>query len=144
MDHKWHLVIVKGNDAPGDSLDSIYWCERCGCVRHDYAHGGGMKSPSYPRYFAPDRSGHDEPECHPVRLVEDMEDQPEGFPASAGFAPRLALGRERSAYLAGATAYAAAMGHSGLLSANKTLRKVRDEWKPFVPDAGYQPEQLEK
>lgn len=52
-EHKWVLVIAKGNDAPGDSLDSIYWCERCGTVRHDYAHGGGMKSPNYPHYLTP-------------------------------------------------------------------------------------------
>ena len=82
--HKWTLIIAKGNDVPNDSLDSVYWCERCGTVRHDYAHGGGMKSPNYPRYFSPDRSGMGEPECNPVRLVEDAEDQPEGFPASAG------------------------------------------------------------
>lgn len=67
--HKWTLIIAKGNDAPGDSLDSIYWCERCGTVRHDYSHGGGMKSSSYPRYFAHNgRSGKDEPTCYSARI----------------------------------------------------------------------------
>jgi len=43
--------------------------------------------------------------------------------------------QERAAFLAGATAYAAGFGHSGLFSENETLRRVRDEWKPFVPGA---------
>lgn len=156
MDHKWHLVIAKGNDAPGDSLDSIYWCERCGCVRHDYAHGGGMKSPNYPRYFAHNgRSGKDEPTCYSARIepgLAELEeatvlanlvlDRPYGDPDDdlAMLARQFlrARERERAAYLAGATAYAAQAIHSCLFSENALLRKVRDNYKPFVPDAGYE------
>lgn len=71
MNHKWRLVIVKGNDAPNESLDSVYWCDQCGTVKHDYAHGGGMKSPNYPVYYVPGLDAQPEDQCcEPSRIVE--------------------------------------------------------------------------
>src|SRR5688572_14313493 len=52
-EHKWRLVLGVGEDAPNKSKDEIYWCERCGCVRHDYSHNGGQKSPNYPVFYIP-------------------------------------------------------------------------------------------
>lgn len=52
-EHAWHLIVAKGEDSPGHSLDSVSWCIRCGMVRHDYSHNGGQTSPNYPRYFIP-------------------------------------------------------------------------------------------
>lgn len=115
MDHEWRLVIAKGNDAPNDSLDSIYWCERCGTVRHDYAHGGGMRSPNYPIYYVPglDAQPNSE-ECfgsvldkHPMATLEAI-----AF---------------RDGWLAGLTVYAKEVGHSGLKSQNETLKKLMNQ-----------------
>ena len=53
IEHKWRLVIGKGSDVPNDSLDEVFWCERCGTVKHDYRHGGGLRSPNYPLYYIP-------------------------------------------------------------------------------------------
>lgn len=53
MDHEWRLVIATGEDAPNQSRDEIWWCCKCGTVKHEYAHNGGHTSPNYPVYFVP-------------------------------------------------------------------------------------------
>ena len=77
-----------------------------------------------------------DPAAFPEALCEEIEEQPEGFPASAGFAP--CVDEKRDGYLAGATAYAKALGHSGLISQNETLRKVRDDYSNLVTKSGFE------
>lgn len=69
--HDWTLIIGMGEDAPGKSLDEVFWCQACGTVKHDYRHNGGERSPNYPDFFKPGgnevRFG---TECPPCTRVE--------------------------------------------------------------------------
>lgn len=49
--HEFKFMSSHGEDAPGKSLDTYEQCARCGLVKHDYAHGGGQRSPNYPLYL---------------------------------------------------------------------------------------------
>ena len=78
-EHDWKFICAFGEDAPGKSLDTISHCQKCGAVKHDYAHGGGQTSPNYPMIHKPDSV-----EASTKRLVEHYANDSAKYGAEIG------------------------------------------------------------
>lgn len=78
-EHDWKFICAFGEDAPGKSLDTISHCQKCGAVKHDYAHGGGQTSPNYPMIHKPESV-----EASTKRLVEHYANDSAKYGAEIG------------------------------------------------------------